>query len=315
MGKYANIGAQLDRIEQDIDAVRRNINDASSNAQHSPGLWTRFPRREFTQDNLTAELEKVLNLSVELGQAQKHLTDHRKNILGIGVKREKEAALLIRIGGIQPRLPAAVKGLHGLSYYYTGLDFDTAFASAGGRRSGVGSQILQFADQVKGTRTSDESVGSGSIHVGPRRRDSGQTPYQSMMEFVAFYRQNLHPAISQAPPRQRSNESAVFANPWEPESSTTAQERARRSAATEETNTAWQPGVSQPLLDSPVESTSGFQFQEDPGQEIVVSDLIEPDPEQLTPATQRVRERQARAAQEREQLLTTVGYSHGQRIG
>jgi hypothetical protein len=32
MGKYANIGAQLNRIEKDIDAVRRNINDASTNA-------------------------------------------------------------------------------------------------------------------------------------------------------------------------------------------------------------------------------------------------------------------------------------------
>src|SRR6266446_3771742 len=200
MGKYAKIEAQLDRIEQDIDAVRKDINDASSDAQRSPGLWTRFPRPAFNQDNLTAELEKVLNLSVEVGQAQKHLTDHRKNVLGIGVKRKKEAALLIRIGGIQPRLPAAVKGLHGLSYYYSDLDFNTAFARAGGRRLGVGSPILQFADQVASPRTSHESIGDGSIHVGPVRRDSGQTPYQSMMEFVAFYRENLHPAISQAPP-------------------------------------------------------------------------------------------------------------------
>jgi hypothetical protein len=221
----------------------------------------------------------------------------------------------VRIGRIQPSLENAVKGLHGLTNIYADLDFNSSFNAANAGRRGVGSQILEFAQQVADPRISDESVGDGPIRVGSLRRDSGRTPGLSLAQYVEFTRRNSQPAISQEPPRQRSNERPVFTNPWEPESSTAAQERARRSAATEETNTAWQPGVPQHLSGSPVESTLGFQFQEDPGQEIVVSDLIEPDPEQLSPATQRFRERQARAAWEQEQLLKTVGYSHGQRIG
>jgi hypothetical protein len=96
MGKYANIGAQLDGIERERDTVQKNINAEIYYAQNSPSRRTRDHRPHFTQTDLTRELVNVLNLSVALGRAERNLTDHTKKIFGIripqfglGLTREK----------------------------------------------------------------------------------------------------------------------------------------------------------------------------------------------------------------------------------
>jgi hypothetical protein len=193
------------------------------------------------------------------------------------------------------------------------LDFNRAFEVASAGRRGVGSEILHFAREVANPRISEESIGGGSIHVGPMRRDSEQTPHLSLAEYVEFTRRNSQPAISQAPLRQRSDEGPVFTNPWKPESSGAAQERALRSAATEETNTAWQPGAAESLSDSPVEP--GSDFGEDQGQEIEVGDRIEPDPERLSPAAIAARAKRAERQREQEQLHQAMELPPGARIG
>jgi hypothetical protein len=156
MGKYANIGTKLDGIERERDTVQSNIDAEYRHLQNSPSRRITFPRPAFTQTDLTTELVKVLKLSEGLGQARRDLTDHSKNIFGIGVRREKEAALLVRIGRIEPGLENAVKGLHGLTNYHPDLDFNGAFEAASVGRRGVGSEILQIAREVANPRISDE---------------------------------------------------------------------------------------------------------------------------------------------------------------